>query len=69
MDNIDKPDYDNIPVYFCSRCNSLKILRIDASVPSSPSICGVCGSGRLIKKSNIKTLIGNGIIKNPVYKK
>jgi len=56
-----KINYDKIPVYFCSKCKSLKVLRTDGS--SISMHCGVCSSGHYIEKTNINTLIEDGTIK------
>lgn len=56
-----KIDYDSIPVYYCDKCKSLMVLRVEGS--KAAISCGICGSGHFIKKANINTLIENGTIK------
>ena len=68
IDEDKQKSYNAIPVYYCTRCRSLKVLRVDPAMQNSPSICGECGSLYHISKSNISTLIENGIIKNPITK-
>ena len=56
-----KTNYNDIPVYFCNKCNSLKVMYVEGS--KSRTYCADCGSSYYIQKSNINTLIENGTIK------
>jgi hypothetical protein len=56
-----KDNYNKIPVFYCNKCRSLKIMRIPKS--TSGTFCAICGSSYYIKKGNINTLIENGTIK------
>lgn len=42
MDNMNKTDYNNIPVFYCKNCLSLKIFSVD-HVDNS-EYCDECGS-------------------------
>ena len=43
MDKLKQVEYNNIPVFYCKRCLSLKIRGISDSIPDS-NYCDSCGS-------------------------
>lgn len=51
MDKLKQAEYNNIPVFYCKRCLSLKIRGISDSIPDS-NYCDSCGSAD-IEQSHI----------------
>ena len=60
IQRIKKARYNKIPVYYCSSCNSLKILRSEGN---TYSYCGICGKKDHIIKTTMEYLIEKGVCK------
>jgi hypothetical protein len=58
-----KDQINALPVWYCEKCSSLKIIRRDIGDSVLP-YCAICGSFSTIRKDNIKKLIKHGIIKD-----